>query len=65
MGQHKHNPTAIAAKNGELPPRAPKKSKRQVEREINAEIKRYMMEKVPGTAAIMAALGNSPVGFNL
>ena len=21
MGQHKHNPTAIAAKNGELPPK--------------------------------------------
>lgn len=23
MGEHKHNPTAIAAKNGELPPKKP------------------------------------------
>jgi hypothetical protein len=34
VGQHKYNPTAIAAKNGELPPKPKKKSKRQVEREI-------------------------------
>ena len=34
MGQHKGNPVAIAAKNGELPPKPPKKSK--------AEIDRYM-----------------------
>lgn len=26
MGEHKHNPTAIAAKNGELPPKPRKKS---------------------------------------
>lgn len=25
MGQHKHNPTAIAARNGELPPRSAEK----------------------------------------
>ena len=32
MGQHKHNPTAIAAKNGELPPKEqPKLSKRQMD----------------------------------
>ena len=37
MGQHKYNPTAIAAKNGELPPKPKKKSKRQVEREIYAK----------------------------
>lgn len=24
MGQHKHNPTAIAAKEGKLPPKRPK-----------------------------------------
>lgn len=27
MGQHKYNPTAIAAKNGELPPKKKKMSK--------------------------------------
>lgn len=33
MGQHKHNPTAIAAKNGELPPkkREPRLTNRQME----------------------------------
>ena len=32
MGQHKHNPTAIAARNGELPPKEqPKLSKRQAD----------------------------------
>ena len=29
MGEHKHNPTAIAAKNGELPPKKKPMSKRQ------------------------------------
>lgn len=40
MGQHKHNPTAIAAKNGELPPkkREPQRTKRQAERLLKAEI---------------------------
>ena len=31
MGQHKYNPNAIAAKNGELPPKKKKLSKRQRE----------------------------------
>ena len=31
MGQHKYNPTAIAAKNGELPPKQKKTSKRERE----------------------------------
>lgn len=37
MGQHKSNPTAIAAKNGELPPKPKKKSKREIDREIYAK----------------------------
>ena len=32
MGQHKHNPTAIAAKNGALPPKEKKLSKREKDR---------------------------------
>lgn len=31
MGQHKHNPTAIAAKNGKLPPKKKSLSKRETE----------------------------------
>lgn len=37
MGQHKHNPTAIAAKNGELPPKPQKMSKREAERILYAK----------------------------
>lgn len=32
MGEHKHNPTAIAAKKGELPPKPKKLSKKECER---------------------------------
>ena len=32
MGQHKYNQTAIAAANGELPPKPKKMSKRESER---------------------------------
>ena len=40
MGQHRHNPTAIAAKNGELPPkkREPRLTNRQDERLLKLEI---------------------------
>jgi len=31
MGQHKHNPVAVAAKKGELPPKPKKPSKRERE----------------------------------
>ena len=37
MGQHKYNPTAIAAKNGELPPKPKKLSKRETERLLYAK----------------------------
>ena len=37
MGQHKHNPTAIAAKNGELPPKPEKLSKRERDRIMYAK----------------------------
>lgn len=40
MGQHKTNPVAMAAARGELPPRPPKRSKREVDRMILAEIER-------------------------
>lgn len=40
MGQHKHNPTAIAAKNGELPHKPKKMGKREAERFLTREIMR-------------------------
>ena len=37
MGQHKYNPTAIKAKNGELPPKPKKLSKCESDRLIYAK----------------------------
>ena len=37
MVQHKYNPTAIAAKNGELPPKPKKMGKRESERLMYAK----------------------------
>lgn len=37
MGQHKYNPTAIAAKNGELPPKPKQIGKREAERLLHAK----------------------------
>ena len=55
MGQHKHNPTAIAAKNGELPPKKqPKLSKRQADALIYKRI-----QDVTGMTDIQTALSNS------
>ena len=40
MGQHKYNPTAIAAKNGELPPKPKPMGKRELDRLLIREIER-------------------------
>ena len=54
MGQHKHNPTAIAAKNGELPPKEqPRLSKRQME-----ALMRKHIDDVTGVTEIHRYLGN-------
>ena len=54
MGQHKHNPTAIAARNGELPPKEqPKLSKRQMDALIYKRI-----QDVTGVTDIQRALSN-------
>lgn len=39
MGQHKYNPIAKLAREGTLPPKPPKKSKKAVEREICRHLK--------------------------
>ena len=44
MGHHKHNPTAIAAKNGDIKPKPKKMGKRERERLLIQEI-----ERVTGT----------------
>ena len=55
MSQHKHNPTEIAAKNGELPPKEqPKLSKRQMDALIYKRI-----QDVTGVTDIQRALSNS------
>ena len=37
MGQHKYNPTAIAAKNGELHPKPKQMGKREAERLLHTK----------------------------
>ena len=38
MGEHRHNLTAIAARNGELPPKPKKMSKREMDNMLMAMI---------------------------
>ena len=60
MGQHKHNPTAIAARNGELSSKEhPKLSKRQ----MNALIYKRIQD-VTGMTDIQRALSNSGSFYN-
>lgn len=59
MGQHKYNPTAIAAARGELPPKPPKKSKRQRDAEMHMAVLAAMEKHVPGTAEIMGMVGGN------
>ena len=60
MGQHKHNPTAIAAKNGELPPKEqPRLSKRQMDALIYKRI-----QDVTGVTDIRRALSNNGSFYN-
>ena len=55
MGEHKCNPTAIAAKNGELPPKErPKLSKRQMDALIRKRI-----EDTTGITELRKYLGNN------
>lgn len=59
MGQHKHNPTAIAAAHGKLPPKTPKKSKRQRDAEMLMAVLAAMEKHVPGTAEIIGMVGGN------
>lgn len=59
MGQHKYNPTAIAAKEGKLSPKSPKKSKRQMDAELRMATLAALEKQVPGTAAILGMVGGN------
>lgn len=52
MGQHKYNPTAIKAKNGELPPKPKKISKKESDRIIMEKV-----GEVTGADRLLGALG--------
>ena len=56
MGQHKHNPTALAAARGELPPKPPKKSKAQSDAEMRMAILASLEKHAPGTAKLLGML---------
>ena len=45
MGQHKYNPTAIAAKNGEIPPKPKPPSKREREAMTHIVFQKAMHDK--------------------
>lgn len=49
MGQHKYNPTAIKAKNGELPPKPEKMSKRESERLLYAKCQEILYKPLVDT----------------
>ena len=44
MGQHKHNPTAIAAKNKEIPPKEKVMSRSEYKKALDEMIRRTMRE---------------------
>lgn len=54
MGQAKHNPTAISAKKGELPPKPVKMGKRESERLVMACLRQELFRRT----------GISPEMFN-
>ena len=56
MGQHKHNPTAIAARNGELPPKEQLKlSKRQAD-----ALMRRRVQDLTGITTLQKVMGIDP-----
>lgn len=56
MGQHKHNPTAIKAANGELLPKIKPMGKREHERLMHDAMYEALAKAVPGTEEIINLL---------
>ena len=48
MGQHKRNPKAILAKDGELPERVKKKSKKEIDKEIETLLAQELLRLMLG-----------------
>ena len=46
MGQHKYNPNCQLAREGKLPPKPKKMSKRECERLLYAECQRIMLQSL-------------------
>lgn len=46
MGQHKYNPTAIAAKEGKIPPKEPKPTKTEIERAFREGLDKARRERL-------------------
>lgn len=55
MSEHKRNPTAIAAKNGELPPKPKKMGKREAERLLMYKIRREI-ERRTGIYSVLLSV---------
>lgn len=60
MGQHKYNPTAQAAKEGKLPPKPEKISKREQERQMYRIIR-----KMTGLDYLDSLIGGGYIGWYL
>lgn len=60
MGQHKHNPTAIAKKEGKLPPKKPK----WAEDELYKAMPEDLRKKVAMLTGTLAALDCSLPQYN-
>lgn len=56
MGQHNHNPTAIAAKQGLLPPKPPKMRRMDWRKELGDIFMEGFVQKYPEMAAFMAVM---------
>ena len=53
MGQHKHNETAIAAKEGLLPPKEKRMTKAETKRYLQGLVYEHMRQKSPAIAMVM------------
>ena len=56
MGQHKYNPTTIAAAKGELPPKPTPIGKRQSERILRMMMLAEMERQAPGLSALVSQI---------
>lgn len=56
MGQHKYNQTAIKAKNGEIPPKPPKMSKREQMMILDVMVAQ-MMREITGLDKFESGIG--------